>query len=278
MSVIMSSITTMFYNVPSALLFAATCFVVIILALIGVHVVKLTLPVELRLRDNLVIGYISANICMLFAVLAGFILLYMLNSYGRAEEVVRIEINKATAIYQNAARLDKVIAMQIQKEIKTYLERVAFKEWPVMQKGEHIYSPMPLAQQKQYTGLYGEEILIKIRQQLNNYQPKDYNKVLAVAEMYEDLVELYDARDERLAFNDTTLGTDIWLVLIISALITIIVNFIYGVEHYPLYIALVPLTSIMIVSLLFIIFVMDQPFCGFYSIKSTEYKEVIASI
>lgn len=274
----MSNITTILYNVPSALLFAVVCFVVIILALIGVHVVKLTLPVELRLRDNLVIGYISANICVLFAVLTGFILLYMLNSYGRAQEIVRIEVNKATAIHQNASRLDKAIAVQIKKEIKTYLDRVAFKEWPVMQKGEHIYSPMSLAQQKQYAGLYGEEILIKIRGQLNNYQPKDYNRALAVAEIYKELAELYDARDERLTFNDTTLGCDIWLVLIISALITIIVNFIYGVEHYPLYIALVPLTSIMIVSLLFIIFVMDQPFCGVYSIKPAEYKEVIASI
>lgn len=268
----------MLYNVPSALLFAAICFVVIGLALIGVHTVKLTLPVELRLRDNLVIGYISANICVLFAVLTGFILLYMLNSYSRAQEVVRIEVNKATAIYQNATRLDKPIAAQIQQEIKAYLERVAYKEWPVMQKGGHIDSPMPRAKQKEYAHLYGEEILIKIRNQLNNYQPKDYNKVLAVAEIYKELAELYDARDERLTFSDSTLGTDIWLVLIISALITIIVNFIYGVEHYPLYIALVPLTSIMIVSLLFIIFVMDQPFCGAYSIKSTEYKEFIASI
>ena len=60
----MSSIATMLYDVPSVLLFAVICFVVIVLALIGVHIVKLTLPVELRLRDNLVIGYISANICL----------------------------------------------------------------------------------------------------------------------------------------------------------------------------------------------------------------------
>lgn len=274
----MSNITTMLYNIPSALLFSITCFVVIMLALIGVHIVKLTLPVELRLKDNLVIGYISANICMLFAVLTGFILLYMLNNYSRALEVVRIEVNKAAAIHQNAARLDKSIAVQIQQEIKNYLERVAYKEWPVMQKGGHIDSPVSLVRQKQYAGLYGEEILIKIRKQLNNYKPKDYNKILAVAEMYKDLVKLYDARDERLTFNESALGMDIWMVLIISALITIVVNFIYGVEHYPLYIALVPLTSIMIVSLLFIIFVMDQPFCGAYSIKSTEYKEFIASV
>lgn len=274
----MFSIATILYDAPNILLFMVICLAVIILALIGVYIVKLTFPVELRLRDNLVIGYISANICVLFAVLAGFILLYMLNSYGRAQEVVRIEVNKATAIYQNATRLDKTIAMQIQKEIKTYLKRVAFKEWPVMQKGEKIYSPTPLTKRKQYAGLYGEEVLIKIREQLNTYQPKDYNKILAVAEIYKELTELYDARDERLTFNESTLGRDIWLVLIISALITIIINFIYGVEHYPLYIALVPLISIMIVSLLFIIFVMDQPFCGTYSIKPTECKEVIMAI
>jgi len=123
----MSNVITMLYDIPSVMLFAAICFVVLVLALIGVHIVKLTLPVELRLKDNLVIGYISANICVLFAVITDFILLYMLNSYGRAQEVVRIEVNKATAVYQNAARLDKPIARQIQKEIKTYFERVAYK-------------------------------------------------------------------------------------------------------------------------------------------------------
>lgn len=273
----MSNITVMLYNIPSAVLFTATCLIVIVLALIGVHVVKATLPMELRLRDNLVIGYISANICMLFAVLAGFILLYMLNSYGRAQDVVRIEVSKAIAIYHHAARLDKAITNPIQAEIKNYLERVATKEWPVMQQGEHIYSPMPRDKQQQYAGLYGEEILIKIRKQLDNYQPQDYNKALAVAEIYKDLAELSDVRDERLAFNDTTLGCDIWLILIISAIITMIVNFIYGVEHYPLYIILVPLISIMIMSLLFIIFVMDQPFCGTYSMKPVGYLEAVAS-
>lgn len=260
----MFTIANIFYSMPNMLLFIIMCVIGIMFTVIGIHLIRIIIPMELRLKDNVAIGYISANTAVLFAVLAGFIISYMLNNFNRAQEIVRTEVNQLNDICRDASRLDKSMAKSIQKEAIDYLKTVVTKEWPAMRAGKKV-DP------------YGEKILINLRIGLISYKAKNINQSLALVDLHKGLEELYKARSERLSMDKSVLGTDIWIMLVIVTLFTIIINFLYGMEHY-LHIVLAPFVSTIVISLLFIIIIMDRPFRGGFSVKPDDFQHALASM
>ncbi|MEI8055126.1 MAG: hypothetical protein WCH10_03895 [bacterium] len=259
----MSVIPDILYSMPNTLLFIIMCIAGIIFTVIGIHLIRAVIPMELRLKDNVAIGYISANTAVLFAVLAGFVISYMLGNFSRAQEITRIEVHQLNDICRDALRLDESTAREIQNGVKNYLEVVIQQEWPEI--GKVVDSS------------YGEKILTSIRTKLIRYKTKDINQSLALADIHKGLEEVYNARSERLTMYKSALGTDIWIMLVIVTLFTIIINFVYGMEHY-LHLILAPIVSTTVISLLFIIIIIDQPFRGGVSVTSKEFQGALATM
>jgi hypothetical protein len=260
----MSTIANIFYSMPNILLFVIMCIIGVIFTVTGIHLIRIVIPMELRLRDNVAIGYISANTAVLFAVLAGFIISYMLNNFNRAQEITRTEVSQLDDICRDAARLDKLVARSIQEEVIKYLKTVVINEWPAMRVGKKV-DP------------YGEKILINLRIKLINYKAKNINQSLALVDIHRGLEELYKARSERLSMDKSALGTDIWIMLVIVTLFAIIINFLYGMEH-SLHVFLAPFVSTIVISLLFMIIIMDRPFRGGFSVQPHDFQRALASM
>ena len=261
----MSIIPDILYGMPNTLLFIIMCIAGIIFTVIGIHLIRAVIPIELRLKDNVAIGYISANTAVLFAVLAGFVISYMLGNFSRAQEITRTEVNHLNDICRDASRLGEPMAGEIHKEVKDYLEAVIKQEWPVMQEGRAI-NPS-----------YGEKILTSLRIKLVRYKTKDINQSLALADLHKGLEEVYNARSERLSMHGSALGADVWIMLVIVTLFTIIINFVYGMEHY-LHLVLAPVVSTVVISLLFIIIIIDRPFRGGLSVTSKDFQRAFAEM
>lgn len=261
----MLAISDLFSNMPNILLFIIMCIAGVIFTVVGIHLIRIVIPMELRLKDNVAIGYISANTAVLFAILAGFIISYMLGNLSRAQEVTRIEVNQLNDMCRDASRLGEPMARGVQKEIKNYLEVVVKQEWPSMQAGKEVDSS------------YGEKILTDLRVKLIRYKTKDINQSLALAELHRGLEEVYNVRSERLSMNKSALGGDIWIMLVIVTLFTIIINFVYGMEHY-LHLILATVVSTVVISLLFIIVIIDRPFRGGLSVTSEYFQRALTTM
>jgi hypothetical protein len=251
-----------FGNMPGLLFFSIMCAAGIVFTVAGIHIMRVILPMDLRLKDNVAIGYISANTAVVFAILAGFIISYMLGNLSRAQTITRDEINRLHNIYLNAARLDGDIKLDIRTEVKKYFVNAIANELPAMKKGQ------------EFDAFFGDKILTDLRIKLVNYKTRDFNQSLTLAELHKDLEQVYNVRDERYSMNKSALSADIWVILIVVTFFTLIMNFVYGMEHY-LHLILAPVVSTVIISLLFLIITIDRPFRDKFSTASSDFQYVL---
>lgn len=259
---IMSAFSDLIYNTPGLFLIIMLYLVGIILTVIGIYIVKIVFPIERRFKNNAGIGCLSANISVLFAILAGFIIAHLLNNFNRAQEITNIEVNQLSNIYRDASRLDKNIASEIRKEVKDYLKTVVKQEWQVMKAGKGIEASE------------GQIILARLRSKLSNYKSKDINQSLALGELHQELNKVYNVSDERFSMNKSALNLEIWIILIVVMFFTIIINFLYEMEH-RVYLILAPLVSITILSILFLIILIDRPFRGGYYVTPEVFQKAL---
>lgn len=249
------------YQIPDFWLFVILNGFMLIVSFIAVFFIEKFIPVHLRYKENQPIGYISATICLIFAVLAGFASLYVLTNFNKAREISQQEADMAMAIYEDARWLQDPIRSDLQNAVKNYLKNVIEHDWSLMATSEELGMK---------TGLMINEIGTLLHQYYN-YQP---NPPFAAQEISKEVVLLRNAREDRIDLGRSALGHDIWIVLILTALLTIAINYLFGMQLY-LHFITVCAVSIVVSSMIFLLIVLDHPFQGQYSVGTEAFQHYL---
>ncbi len=252
------------YTIPNYVLFSLLIGISLVVSLISILIVKRFIQVDTRYRENEVIGYISATICIIYAVLFGFVALYTLNNFDMADQSVQHEASFLGDIFHDSKGLPDPIKKEIRGEIKTYIDEVLKNEWPLMVNGRVVTER-------------GEEIIDRMKTNLYKYTPLNPLETFAQQQVLTEIKSLYEAREKRIFMSHSALDTNFVFIILLGAFLTIGINYFFGMEFY-LHVISVVVVSIAVSSLVFLILAIDRPFRGEFAVSPDAFKTILSLI
>lgn len=250
------------YNLTNSSLFLHILLITTAVSIICFIIVNKFISLELRRTEANSLGYISSTIGVIYAVLLGFTILYVMNNYANAKDVVQAEADYVNDFYRSAKLLPPDMRKQMQLGIKDYAQTVATKEWPDMSKG--IINDVP-----------GETIIDRMTDTLLSYK----STAQAPQELSYDLIkllgQLHDVHKKRESMaSNAFLDGNMWVGIIITTILLIFTNSLFGMQRWLHAICMVNVAMASSV-LIFLSIAIDRPFAGDFSVKPLELKSSI---
>lgn len=256
-------IVTRIYSLPNSWLFILIFLGLSLFSAISLYFVEKFVPLRFRYHENNSIGYVGSTIGVIYAVLAGFIIFYVMDNFQKASDLTRKEAASTAKIYRDSTRVPASQAEKIQLAMQDYLATVINQEWPLMSHDK--------------TSDAAESILDSLILELNSFTAKNNQELLSMQMVYNELDELYKNRDERVDLANAALAGDLWILLVVSTLLTLFVKSLAGMK-FRLHLAMQIVVTLMLTSILFLIIVLDRPFRGQFSIKPVPFQEILLDI
>ena len=253
------------FRISDVYLFALLSCVSIVISVIAVYLVKRFIPFHLRSQDNNVIGNTAALISVIYGVLAGLSALYLINNNNYTADAVQREANAVADIYRDSQWLQDPAKIKIQTAIKSYLTRVIDTEWTLMKNGQHIENRE------------GNLIIDQITNELIHYNAISNSASLLMHDMLDEIRNLYDARQQRIQMSYNALSSALWIVIIIGTILTLFINYLFGVNFYLHQITVIA-AALMTSSMIFLLITLDKPFQGQFIIGPDAFQTILADI
>ena len=245
------------YSLSSLPLFLVIFAAGSVVSAVSLFLVYRYLPLVLRKRENVPSGYVVGSISVIYAVLAGFVILYAMNNFDKASDISVHEATLITKIFRYSHRLPQPLQGVIQKGMHDYATAVITVEFPALAKDQ-----IPNA---------GLLVLNKLDHQLNLYHPTDTITFTRMHTLHAEISDLDATYDQRMTINNSALTPDLWALFIISSILTLIINCLLGV-YIRLHIILQLILTLMVSGTLFLIIAMDHPFSGSFGITSKLFQ------
>lgn len=258
------SIANFLYSIPDLYLLFILSGSMILLCIVSIHYIRKLIPIDLRYRDNAMLGSMSGIISIIYGVLVGLTALYLINNISTTADAVQREANAAADFYRDTAWLQEPLRSNIRNEIKHYVVLSIHTEWPRMEDGDYI-------------DLDGEKIIKNMSNELYQYSTNNQSDALVLRDMLGDIRNLYDARELRIQMSYATLNPAIWAVVLIGTILMIFICCLYSMNYY-LHIITVCAVSLMTSSMIYLLISLDRPFQGEFSVDPTPLQQVLAEL
>lgn len=249
------------YQFSNLSLFVMLTVFFIVFSLIAIYLVKKYIPLEMRYKDNAVIGNVSALISIIYGVLVGLMALYLINTISATSDSVQREANALADIYRNSKWLDEPAKTNIQNNIRDYIKYVINTEWPLMKKGNNL-------------DLQGNYYMLGVTKELITYNKTHKDQQLFISAILNQVKNFYDARQLRIMLGYSSLSGQIWFVILVGALLTLMINYLYGM-HFYFHVATVCAVALMSSAMIFLLLTLDRPFQGEFFIQPQAFIDVL---
>jgi len=249
------------FKIPDLYLFFILIILSISFSIACIFLVTYFIPLSIRRKDNTILGTVSSIISLIYGVLAGLMALYLINNISYTTDAVQREASAIANIHRDSQWLKEPAHSNIKKQIRNYLVHVIQVEWPLMENGQEINNE-------------GEKIIEEMDKGLRTDQVIGGNQSLILQEMLQEIKTLYNAREQRIQMSYESLNIEIWLVILIGTILTIAINFLFGMNIY-LHVAVVCAVALMTSSMLFLLLALDRPFQGEFVIEPSAFRSIL---
>jgi hypothetical protein len=242
------------------LVLIATVFI----SLVGLTIVRRRVPVSLLQQHRDVAGFIISVLGVVYGVLLGFIVVTVWEQYEHAREYISGETNQMADLMQISKGFADPLSDQIQQNLLNYGKLVITSEWDSMAKGK--------------SSAQAQSALDNLWKIYRGIEPKDSSESALMAEGLARLAQLSDFRRGRLHESRSQVPGIVWVVLFLGAMITIFYTYLFGVENLIAQGIMTAALSLEIALILFLVFVLDNPFRGDFQLTSAPYTRVLERI
>jgi hypothetical protein len=242
--------------------------VFVVVSLVAVMLVKNIIPLKERYNDNAAISNTAALVSVIYAVLAGFTALYLINNNSATDDAVQRESNAAADIYRDSKWLKDPSKTDLQNLVKEYITEVINVEWPLMRHGKEIELNK------------GSDLIDRITDKLINYSDTKTianSESLLLHDMLDEVRILADARQQRIHGSYSELSPELWVVILMGSIMTLGINYFFGMNFY-LHLLTITCISLMVASMLFLLITVDRPFQGEFAIDPGSFQSLLKYI
>ncbi len=255
---------TFLYNVPATLLLIVALVVSIVLASLGQTYVHKRFHKQDFIAHNEVGGIILAVSGTLYAVLLGFLTVATWQHYIDARNIVVQESDAAIDAWHTSVGLPKDERAHVRKDMIGYANIMASSEWPLMRSGAFDEKAAMISMDAiDVTG---------------QFVPANEGQSNAQAATLQQLGILHDARQQRIAFNDSGVSAFEWIVLLIGAVCIIAFCWMFGLPNPRTHLLMTATVVTLIVSMLVLLFELQYPFRSGVGVGSDAWRAAVDHI
>jgi hypothetical protein len=233
----------------------------VLLAAVGLLLVRSRAPHPRLQPHHDVAGYIYAGLAVLYAVLLAFMVIAVWQQFDVANARVHKEADALSDLFREVQVFPTPVRQTILDAVRTYAQAVVEEEWPAMVRGTEI----PAAQ-KAYANLW---------QTIRIVEPHTPAEVNWHAIMLQSLTTVSDYRRDRLADSRTGLPPVLWVVLLSGGAINVGYTYLFGVRSLAVHLIITTALTAMTTLLLLVILIMDHPFAGSFRVESEPFVRLL---
>jgi hypothetical protein len=228
------------------------------LALTFLILVRKFWPPALRREHNDLIGWQIGVLGTTYAVIVGFMLWNVWNSFQSAEVNAELEANSLVNVYRLSQGLSSARAAEIQRLARKYADVMLDDEWPAMTK--------------QNVSAAGIEVTQQLWAVMVEAQASQAPEPLSLSQTLAELASMTQHRRIRQLQSRSSLPGILWIILIVGGVITVGSSCLFATENFKLHFILVFSLSLMLSLVLVAIADIDRPFQGSVSVSSAPFR------
>jgi hypothetical protein len=239
-------------------------FGVALLAAAFVFVLERIIPAGRREPHNNIVGFIYAVIGITYAVLLGLVAVAtwdtletaLANTYTEANALVQLDLYGHTLPQPQHA--------EIQSLVKRYAKTVINIEWPKL--ADHQDSPQAW------------NLVVQLRFLIEGQQPTAPAAVIRYQQALDTVVDLGNARRERIDQATHGIPGLLWASLIIGAVITIGFGYFFGPSSTRVHALVMFCLTLLITGVLLVPYELNDPFAGPVKVSPAAFQLALQRI
>ena len=251
-------------ELPPPVSFFIVSAVTTFFGLFGLYLVRRKYSAEVLKENHEVAAIIFNAFGLFYGVLVAFVVFVTWGGYDEATKNLQLEASEALDIFHSAEAFPDSPRKIIQQGVRDYLAAVYNDEVPKMATGDlSVYSsgahtPLRLLfSQLDATSIPNRELYGESLRCLNN---------------------LAQYRRLRIFAGNDTVPPVIWLVLLVGGVFAVSYTFFFGMKNIRAQYLITTTLTVMLTSILFLIYVLDHPFTGTSRVSLAPLRQAIATM
>lgn len=236
----------------------------ILLAHIGLRLVRRFVPLSTLETHHEVAGFIIGVLGAIYAVLLAFVVVVMWDQYGEARTSIEHEANQLNSLSHLAQGFPEQLRQPLHALMRAYAQSAIEDEWPAMSQGNE----RPRTQ----------EAIDNLWHAYLQLEPQTNRESALYEESLSHLNELSANRRLRLYASRDDLPTVVQVLLWGGGLITIAFTYFFGVKSVRSQALMTAALAGVIAFILFLIIALDNPFHGYVRASPEPLQMVLRRI
>jgi hypothetical protein len=242
------------------------------LALVGLPVLAVAAQWLIRRRvpglavgdHNDVAGFLGAVVTVVYAILAGFMVVTLWDHYIAAGDTVQNETVSLRDLVQFSGAFGPSARAEIRQQVVQYANSVATVEWKAMAEGGD--SP---AAQKDF------DQVISAIERLNVRNPAQEEFLNAMLTQVDDAGK---ERQQRLELTGQNIPTILWVGVVLASFVTLGFCLLFSIKSARLQYVMIASVAILIGATLVLILLLEFPFSGTVAVGPTPFVQLAQNL
>jgi len=251
-------------NLPPPLSFFIVSAITTSFALFGLHLVQKKYSADVLKENHEVAAIIFNAFGLFYGVMVAFVVFATWNGYDEATKNLQMEASEALDIFHSAESFPDPANKIIQQGLRDYVASVYNDEVQRMSQGE--------------IGVYSGGAHASLRTLFSQMDATSIPNRELYAESLRCLNNLAQYRRMRIFAGNDTVPPVIWLVLLVGGVFAVSYTFFFGMKNIKAQYLLTATLTVMISSILFLIYVLDHPFTGTSKVSLEPLRQAMATM
>jgi hypothetical protein len=252
-------------GVSEMVAFVAVVLAVVIAALLGLALVRRTVPHERLAQHTEITGYVYAVIGVIYAVILGQVVIAAWEEYRDALAVAGNEANAVLNVARLAQTWSEEDGIQVEEALSAYANHVVDVEWPAMAAGKFDESLHTV-------------LIHNLWQSVNQAGSRAGTPDPTYEVALQQLDALDEARRSRVLLGENHLPQAMTVTLIVGAIVTIGFSYLFAVDDGRIHALMTASLATLIALLLLLNYQLETPFAGVSAIEPTAMDLVRTEI
>jgi Na+/proline symporter len=249
-------------NLPSPISFFIVSAITTLFALVGLYLVRRKYSAEVLKENHEVAAIIFNAFGIFYGVLVAFVVFVTWSGYDDATKNLQLEASEALDIFHSAEAFPDPANKVIQQGVRDYVASVYNDEVPRMAQEE--------------ISIYSDGAHMELKTLFNQIDVKSIPNRELYSETLRSLNTLAQYRRMRIFAGNDTVPPVIWLVLLVGGVFAVSYTFFFGMKNIKAQYLITTTLTVMITSILFLVYVLDHPFTGTSKVSMEPLREAMA--
>lgn len=220
--------------------------------------------VETQEDWNEVMGYVLSSYGVFYGIMLGLIAVGTYENFDQADQTVEREASTLATLYRDVSSYPEPAQGELQTLLKDYCRFVIDEAWPAQRQGVIARD--------------GDDLVTDFQSELLAFEPETTGEEILHAETVEEFNAFVEARRLRLHGATTGLPSELWFVVAIGAILSIVLTWLFALERLSVHLAVAGILALFIGLAVFLIAAMDHPFRGTVSISPRDFELVLRTL